>query len=394
VSNNAPIPLASTTWDQEEMDVMQDVIRSGIFTMGENVQKFEKQFAEYHQSKYCVMVNSGSSANFLMVAALFFTSGKNKLKRGDEVIVPSVSWSTSYSPMYYHGLKLRFVDVDKDTLNISASNIKKAITEDTKAVLAVNLLGNSCDYKDIVALCDENNLILLEDNCESLGASYNNKKSGTFGLVSSCSSFFSHHISTMEGGLILTDDEEIYHILLSIRAHGWTRNLPEENLICTKSDDPFYESFRFILPGYNVRPLELSGALGTKQIKKLDGLIDKRKSNAKVFQEMISDFDFIDVQKEIGSSSWFGFALIINNKANFSRTDLVNKLSSRNIESRPIVCGNILENEMTKYFDYSTSGDFAVSEMIHSNGLFIGNHHEDISEGLKNLHDSICQLAK
>ena len=161
MSNNAPIPLASTTWDQEEMDVMQDVIRSGIFTMGENVQKFEKQFAEYHQSKYCVMVNSGSSANFLMVAALFFTSGKNKLKRGDEVIVPSVSWSTSYSPMYYHGLKLRFVDVDKDTLNISASNIKKAITEDTKAVLAVNLLGNSCDYKDIVALCDENNLILL-----------------------------------------------------------------------------------------------------------------------------------------------------------------------------------------------------------------------------------------
>jgi len=394
VTNNAPIPLASTTWDQEEMNVIQDVIKSGIFTMGENVQKFEKQFAEYHHSKYCVMVNSGSSANFLMVAALLFTSGKNNLKKGDEVIVPSVSWSTTYSPMYYHGLKLRFVDVDKDTLNISASSIKKAITKDTKAVLAVNLLGNSCDYKDIVTLCDENNLILLEDNCESLGASYKNKKSGTFGLVSSCSSFFSHHISTMEGGLILTDDEEIYHILLSIRAHGWTRNLPEENLICTKSDDPFYESFRFILPGYNVRPLELSGALGTKQIKKLDGLIDKRKLNAKVFKEIMSDFDFIDIQKEIGSSSWFGFALIINNKANFSRDDLVNKLNSRNIETRPIVCGNILENEMTKYFDFTTSGDFGVSEKIHSNGLFIGNHHEDITEGLKNLHDSICQLVK
>ncbi len=394
MTNNAPIPLASTTWDQEEMNVIQDVIKSGIFTMGENVQKFEKQFAEYHHSKYCVMVNSGSSANFLMVAALLFTSGKNNLKKGDEVIVPSVSWSTTYSPMYYHGLKLRFVDVDKDTLNISASSIKKAITKDTKAVLAVNLLGNSCDYKDIVTLCDENNLILLEDNCESLGASYKNKKSGTFGLVSSCSSFFSHHISTMEGGLILTDDEEIYHILLSIRAHGWTRNLPEENLICTKSDDPFYESFRFILPGYNVRPLELSGALGTKQIKKLDGLIDKRKLNAKVFKEIMSDFDFIDIQKEIGSSSWFGFALIINNKANFSRDDLVNKLNSRNIETRPIVCGNILENEMTKYFDFTTSGDFGVSEKIHSNGLFIGNHHEDITEGLKNLHDSICQLVK
>jgi CDP-6-deoxy-D-xylo-4-hexulose-3-dehydrase len=394
VINNAPIPLASTTWDQEEMNAIQDVIKSGIFTMGENVKKFEKQFAEYHQSKYCVMVNSGSSANFLMVAALFFASGKNNLKKGDEVIVPAVSWSTTYSPLYYHGLKLRFVDVDKDTLNISASNIKKAITKDTRAVLAVNLLGNSCDYKEIFEICDENNLILLEDNCESLGASYNNKKSGTFGLVSSCSSFFSHHISTMEGGLILTDDEEIYHILLSIRAHGWTRNLPEKNLICTKSDDPFYESFRFILPGYNVRPLELSGALGTKQIKKLDGLIEKRKLNAKVFKEIMRDFDFIDLQKETGSSSWFGFALILNNKANFSRDDLVNKLNSRNIETRPIVCGNILENEMTKYFDYTTSGDFFESEKIHSKGLFIGNHHEDITEGLKNLHDSIWQLVK
>jgi CDP-6-deoxy-D-xylo-4-hexulose-3-dehydrase len=329
-----------------------------------------------------------------MVAALFFASGKNNLKKGDEVIVPAVSWSTTYSPLYYHGLKLRFVDVDKDTLNISASNIKKAITKDTRAVLAVNLLGNSCDYKEIFEICDENNLILLEDNCESLGASYNNKKSGTFGLVSSCSSFFSHHISTMEGGLILTDDEEIYHILLSIRAHGWTRNLPEKNLICTKSDDPFYESFRFILPGYNVRPLELSGALGTKQIKKLDGLIEKRKLNAKVFKEIMRDFDFIDLQKETGSSSWFGFALILNNKANFSRDDLVNKLNSRNIETRPIVCGNILENEMTKYFDYTTSGDFFESEKIHSKGLFIGNHHEDITEGLKNLHDSIWQLVK
>jgi CDP-6-deoxy-D-xylo-4-hexulose-3-dehydrase len=394
VINNAPIPIASTTWDQEEMNAIQDVIKSGIFTMGENVKKFEKQFAEYHQSKYCVMVNSGSSANFLMVAALFFASGKNNLKKGDEVIVPAVSWSTTYSPLYYHGLKLRFVDVDKDTLNISASNIKKAITKDTRAVLAVNLLGNSCDYKEIFEICDENNLILLEDNCESLGASYNNKKSGTFGLVSSCSSFFSHHISTMEGGLILTDDEEIYHILLSIRAHGWTRNLPEKNLICTKSDDPFYESFRFILPGYNVRPLELSGALGTKQIKKLDGLIEKRKLNAKVFKEIMRDFDFIDLQKETGSSSWFGFALILNNKANFSRDDLVNKLNSRNIETRPIVCGNILENEMTKYFDYTTSGDFFESEKIHSKGLFIGNHHEDITEGLKNLHDSIWQLVK
>jgi len=391
MNNFAPIPLASTTWDSEEMNAMQDVIKSGMFTMGENVQKFEEQFAEYHKSKYCVMVNSGSSANFLMIAALFFTTGKNKLKRGDEVIVPSVSWSTTYSPIYFHGLKLRFVDVGKDTLNINPANIKNAITKDTKAVMAVNLLGNACEYKEILAICEENNLILLEDNCESLGASYDNKKSGTFGLVSSCSSFFSHHISTMEGGLILTDDEEIYHILLSIRAHGWTRNLPTDNLICTKSDDPFYESFRFILPGYNVRPLELSGALGTKQLPKVDSLIEKRRLNADYFIEMMSEFDFIDIQKETGASSWFGFSLILNDKANFTRADLVHRLNSRGIETRPIVCGNILENEMTQYFDFSTSGNFAVSENIHANGLFIGNHHTNLHDGLANLHEVLCQ---
>lgn len=394
MATNNDIPLASSSWDEKEIQAIEDVVSSGIFTMGSKVEEFEKSFADYHNSKYCVMVNSGSSANFLMIAALFFTKGKFKLKRGDEIIVPSVSWSTSYSPIYFHGLKLRFVDVDSRTLNINTDSIKEAITPNTKGILAVNLLGNSCEYNEIVSICNENDLILLEDNCESLGGSYNNQKTGTFGLVSSCSSFFSHHISTMEGGLILTDDEEIYHILLSIRAHGWTRNLPENNLICKKSEDPFYESFRFILPGYNVRPLELSGALGIEQIKKLDDLISKRRSNAEIFQNMMKDFDFIDIQEELGSSSWFGFGMVLNERAKFSRDSFVEKLKDKGIETRPIVCGNILENEMTEFFDYSTYGDFAISERIHKDGLFVGNHHIDIKDGLENLHDCICQLAK
>ena len=386
------IPLAYSTWDEQEYKAMQEVISSGNFTMGEKVADFENRFADYHNSKYCVMVNSGSSANFLMVAALFFSKGKHKLKRGDEVIVPAVSWSTTYSPLYFHGIKLRFVDVDSDTLNINPKNIKAAITEDTKAVMAVNLLGNPAEYKEIVALCEENDLILLEDNCESLGAEYDGKKSGTFGAISTCSTFFSHHISTMEGGMILTNNEEIYHILLSIRAHGWTRNLPKKNLICDKSDDPFYESFRFILPGYNVRPLELSGALGLQQIQKLPMLIEKRRANAAVFLKRMEDLDFINVQKEIGSSSWFGFAIILNDKAAFSRSDLVSNLLTQGVETRPIVCGNILQNEMTQYFDYTISGKLNASQEIHNNGLFVGNHHIDMVNGLDNLHSTICQL--
>ena len=178
--------------------------------MGENVKAFEKEFANYHGSKYCVMVNSGSSANHLGLSSLFFREQGPKLSQGDEVIVTAVSWSTTYSPLFYHGLKLRFVDVDIDTLNIDTKKLTQAITPQTKAIFAVNLLGNPNSYSEIQKICEENNLLLLEDNCESLGAEYLGRKTGTFGIFGTCSGFFSHHMSTMEGGMITTDDEEIY----------------------------------------------------------------------------------------------------------------------------------------------------------------------------------------
>ena len=390
----SPVPLACSTWGEEELKALQDVIDSGRFTMGPKVAEFEKIFADYHDSKYCVMVNSGSSANFLMIAALFFTKRRKNLNRGDEVIVPAVSWSTTYSPLHYHGLKVRFVDVDLNTLNINIELIEAAITKNTKAIFAVNLLGNPADYKRLIEICKKHDLILIEDNCESLGAEYLNKRSGSFGLVSSCSAFFSHHISTMEGGLILTDDEEIYHILLSIRAHGWTRDLPAKNLICEKNDNAFFESFRFVFPGYNVRPLEMSGAIGIAQMKKLDSLIEKRRDNYYRFRDRMEQFDFIRLQLETGSSSWFGFSMIVDESAGYSRNNLVSCFSLRNIECRPIVCGNILENEMISYFDYSVSGDLQASNTIHNRGLFIGNHHIDIRDGLDNLTEVLKKFKK
>jgi hypothetical protein len=206
-----------------------------------------------------------------MVAALFYTKNPRiKLNPGDEVIVPAVSWSTTYYPLYQYGLKIKFVDIDLETLNYDLSQLSQAISSKTKAIVAVNLLGNPNDFSQIKKIIGGRDITLIEDNCESLGAEFEGKKAGTFGLMGTFSTFFSHHISTMEGGLIVTNDEELYHILLSLRAHGWTRNLPKENHVCgTKGDDPFEESFRFVLPGYNVRPLEMSGALGIEQVKKL-----------------------------------------------------------------------------------------------------------------------------
>lgn len=390
----SPVPLACSTWDEDEVNALQEVINSGFYTMGPKVAEFERKFADYHESKYCVMVNSGSSANFLMVAALFFTKHGKNLNRGDEVIVPAVSWSTTYSPLYYHGLKVRFVDIDLATLNINVDLIESSITENTKAIFAVNLLGNSADYKRIIEICDKYDLILLEDNCESLGAENMGKRSGSFGLVSSCSAFFSHHISTMEGGLILTDDEEIYHILLCIRAHGWTRNLPSNNLVCEKGSDSFFESFRFVLPGYNVRPLEMSGALGITQMKKLDSFIEKRRSNYLKFRDSVRPFDFLKLQVETGKSSWFGFSMIVDESLGLSRNELVDIFSARNIECRPIVCGNIMNNAMIEYFDYSVSSSLDVSNAVHNHGLFIGNHHIDIKDGLENLTGALRQFSK
>ena len=169
----------------------------------------------------------------------------------------------------------KFVDIDLYTLNYDLSALEDAITDQTRAIMIVNLLGNPNNFEKIKELHRTRNILLLEDNCESMGAKFQNKYTGTFGIMGTFSSFFSHHISTMEGGIVVTDDEELYHIMLSMRSHGWTRNLPIENKVTgIKSDDAFEESFNFVLPGYNLRPLEMSGALGLEQIKKLPTLIE------------------------------------------------------------------------------------------------------------------------
>ena len=382
-------PLATATWDKAEYQALQDVIASGMFTMGPKVAQFERDFATYIRSKYAVMVNSGSSANLLMVAALFYTNNSDiKLAPGDEVIVPAVSWSTTYYPLYQYGLKIKFVDIDLYTLNYDLEQLRDAVGPQTRAIMAVNLLGNPNDFAQIKQIIDDRNIILLEDNCESLGAQFQGKKAGTFGIMGTFSSFFSHHISTMEGGLIVTDDEEIYHILLSLRAHGWTRNLPKENLVCgAKSDDPFEESFRFILPGYNVRPLEMSGALGIEQVKKLPMLIEERRKNGALLQQALKDHADLLIQSEIGESSWFGFSLVIKPGASLSRKEFVTKLTGLGFECRPIVAGNFAKNEVVKYFNSEVHGDLKNAEHIDRNGLFIGNHHYSVADAISALVD-------
>ena len=380
-------PLSYDSWDHEEKEAIFEVVKDSFFTMGKKVKKFEEEFSNYVGSKYSVMVNSGSSANLLMVASLFYTKdNKIKLERGDEVIVPAVSWSTSYYPLYQYGLKIKFVDIDLDTLNYDLVKLKTAVTDKTKVILAVNLLGNPNDFKEIKKIINKKDIVLIEDNCESLGAKFQNKKTGTIGLLGTFSFFFSHHISTMEGGMIVTDNKELYHILLSLRAHGWTRNLPEDNLVAKKSKNNFDESFRFVLPGYNLRPLEMSGAIGCIQIQKFPKFLIQRKINAEIFLDKMRKYDDIIIQKEIGSSSWFGFSIVIKPGSKRNRDNLIKTLSDIGFECRPIVTGNFVKNNVVNYFNYEVEGNLENAKWIDENGLFIGNHHVGMKDALELLN--------
>lgn len=378
--------LASSTWDDKELKAIQSVIDKDMFTMGESVKQFEKDFSKFLDTKYCVMTSSGSTANLLATAALFYTKNP-KLKRGDEVIVPAVSWSTTYFPLQQYGLKLKFVDIDLETLNYDIVALEEAISDATKMIMVVNLLGNPNNFDELNRIVGDRDVFYIEDNCESMGATYSGKQAGTFGVMGTFSTFFSHHMATMEGGFVTTNDEELYHILLSLRAHGWTRNLPKENHVSNKSDDWFTESFRFVLPGYNVRPLEMSGAIGVEQLKKLPDFIKNRRSNAKLFVDLFKDHPDFIIQKEIGESSWFGFSLIIKSTSRLKRKEVIHKLSEANIECRPIVTGDFTQNEVMKYFDYEIHKDLKNAKYLHENGLFVGNQQVNIHKEIKYLKE-------
>ena len=384
---NFRFPLATSSWDQKELDALQRVIASDRYSMGNEVATFERQFAAHFGSKYAVMPNSGSSANLLMTAALIYTKNPAlKLSPGDEIIVPAVSWPTTYYPLSQYGLHLKFVDIDLETLNYDLAALEEAVTDTTRAIMVVNLLGNPNDFDAIARLTDGRNIVMIEDNCESMGATLNGRECGTFGVMGSYSAFFSHHISTMEGGIVATDDEELYHVMLSLRAHGWTRNLPKHNHVTgTKSDDPFEESFRFVLPGYNLRPLEMSGALGQAQLTKLPGLIEGRRTNGALLQQRLGNHPKFMIQRETGHSSWFGFSLVLREEAGIDRADFVAWLRAQGFETRPIVSGNFAKNEVLKYFDYEIHGDLKNADYIDRHGLFVGNHHYPITEAIDAL---------
>ena len=368
-------PLVKNPYRSKDIFKAIKVLKTGKLTMGTNVSSFEREFTSKLKTNYSLMVNSGSSANLLAIQCLINPYRKKRLKIGDEIIIPSLCWSTSLWPIVQSGLKPIFVDIDKETLNINLADLEKKITKKTKGIMLVHVLGNSTDMTKLMKIKKKYKLILIEDTCESLGAQYKNKFLGTFGEFSSYSFYASHQISSGEGGMICCKDKSDYEIIKSLRSHGWSRNLSNERKI--SNNNPHLDKrFIFYNSGFNLRPTEIAGAIGRSQFKDLFKFKKIRNLNRKNIINLFKkdkkinrSIKVIKPNKNV-NPSWFGLPLIVNKKNLLKK--LMLRLEKNGIETRPIISGNFLKQPSVKKYGLIKNIKFKNADYINNHGFFIG----------------------
>lgn len=370
-----PLSVPSYGWE-ETYDAVESLLTTSV-TMGQKVHEFERRFANYIGVRNSIMVNSGSSANLLALSVLTNPTIKQRIKANDEIITPAVTWSTTVFPIINVGATPVLVDVDLKTYNIDVDQIEDAITNKTRAIMLVHLLGNPCDMKRIMEIAEDHDLFVIEDACEAHGAEFNGRKVGSFGHLSTFSFFFSHHISTIEGGMVLTNNEEYAELLRSLRAHGWVRELKAREKIAGRYNG-IDDRFLFINIGFNVRPTEIQGGFGIHQMKKLDKFIEIRRDNAKYWTKEFQEFReylLLPTERQDVKHVWFGYPITVKPTAPFDRADLTKYLEEKLIKTRPIMVGNIAEQPAMKLFKHREIGDLRNSRTIMRRSFFFGNHH-------------------
>lgn len=388
------IPLISPPYGKEEIIESLDSLISTWVTMGKKVNKFEKLFAKYIGSKYAIMLNSGSSANLLALSILSHPD-ISKIKSNDEIITPAVTWATTVYPMINIGTIPSFVDVDPNTYTINVEEIKNSISKKTSAIMPVHLLGNSCEMDEIKKISKKNSLSIIEDSCEAHGAEFNRKKVGGFGDIGTFSFFMSHHITTIEGGMIVTDNEKIYELGKSLRAFGWTRELKNKKQIAQKYKN-IDSRFLFLNIGYNLRPTEIQGAFGIHQMKKITKFLKIRRQNGDYWNKKfngLEDIFYIPKSTRNTKHAHFCYPLTIKDEIKFSREDIVKYLQKKKIETRPIMAGNIVEQPSSKKYRYKINGDLENSKRIMKNGFFFGNHQSIGNEEREYIAETILEYV-
>ena len=394
-------PLLSNAFSKSDISCGIKVLKSKRITMSKITKNFEKQFAKKIGCKYALMTNSGSSANLLAISSIVNPLFKKKLKARDEVIIPAVCWSTSLWPIVQNNLKPVFVDVELDTFNMSIESLKKKITSRTRAIMCVHVLGTSTNMNQIQKLIKNKKILLIEDTCESLGAKFNNKYLGTFGEFGTFSFYYSHQITSGEGGMIVCNNSYNYNILKSLRSHGWSRETNFHSFY-KKKFKKMDDRFLFINSGYNLRPTEVQAAIAQNQFKRLDNFINIRKKNRNKIIETIKknpkwddQFKFVKQSKRV-SPSWFGLPIIINIKYLNKKKKFLQYLTKIGIENRPILSGNFTNQPATQLYKLNKDGFiFSNAEKIENLGFFIGLHTNKISNSIaKYISNNLLKITE
>ena len=347
-------------------------------TKGDLTLEFEKKWSEWLGVKYSVFVNSGSSANLAAIYSLLL-SGKLK---NNKIVVPAVSWVTTVTPTIQLGMEPIMCDCDIDNLGLDINHLKEIIKNNNPSVIIlVHVLGIPNHMDEILKLCKENDILLIEDTCESIGSKYNDKLLGTLGDLSTFSFYFGHHMSTIEGGMISTNDEDLYHILLSIRSHGWDRDLPKEKQNSLREKygvDKFRSLYTFYYPGFNLRSTDLQAYIGLGQLEKLDMIVENRNKNFIRYKNEIKN-TFWNVSPPEGSFiSNFSFPIITKNIK-----ELTEQLITNNIECRPLICGSI--NEHPFWYERYGKQNLPNSKLVHNYGLYLPNNHQMTDEEISKV---------
>lgn len=388
IPGKSSVPISGKIFDEKELINMVEAVMKGWWTEGEYAAKFERGLADFLGLKFCVAVNSGSSANLLALSALtsFRIPEEKRLKKGDEVITVAAGFPTTINPIIQNDLIPVFVDVVLGSYNASLENIKKAITSKTKAIFIAHTLGNPFEVTELRKICDEHNLWLIEDNCDALGSKYEGQFTGTFGHISTCSFYPAHHITMGEGGAVLTNDPVLSKIVRSLR--DWGRDC-----VCPTGVDNFCKNrfghklgdlpqgydHKYIYSeiGYNLKITDIQAALGLAQLDKLPDFIQKRKDNFSYLYEAFKEFDkyfILPTWSNQSSPSWFGFLLSIKKDAGFSREELLRYLNDKKIGTRLLFAGNITKQPYFKNYNinYRISGDLNNTDEVMNNTFWIG----------------------
>ena len=374
------IPLNVSTLEQAEIDAAKAVLDSGMLTMGVRCAAFEERFAAYVGAKHAVFVNSGSSANLIaLFSAADPVRGARKPARiepGAEVIAPALTWATTIWPIVQVGAVPVLVDCDPQTLQMQPDAVRAAIGPKTRAIMIVHVLGGAVDGAAMRAIADEHGLWLIEDSCEAIGVRWQGRHVGAFGQMGTFSFYFAHHITTIEGGMVVTDDDYLADLLRAQRAHGWVKHMRHPEWFIDPSVD-IDRRFLFATTGFNVRPTEINGAIGLIQIERLDGFNERRRQIGRLFDDALApltEAGKLSVQRfaQECEAAPFGYPLVCASKR--ERDGLQRALEESGVETRPVICGNIAKHPAMAHVPHRISGSLAGADRIMERGLYFGAH--------------------